>query len=529
MKKQLAVCLLLLFVATGCYRDAVPAGGAAVKGPAAVPTPDYWPTNGWKTASPESQGMDSKLLAGSLDFVRGENLNVHSLMVVRNGYAVLDAYFHPFTEGILHETASTTKSFTSTLVGIAIDRGIFKTVMDPVLPIVGAGGGPADAVDLDDVLTMRSGLKCISDSTTPAAFNEFRHSRNWLGFITALPMENFPGSKFCYSNADSHLLSLALTKAAGRSAARFAEEHLFGPLGIQWYDWTADPQGNSIGYAELKLQPRDMAKLGLLFLQRGMWDGRRVVSAGWVDEAVRPHVKFPGEKLLDGYGYQWWASSTGFYTTRGRGGQFIAVFPELNMVVATTAGLSPGEQEKLAVLLQNYIIASVKSRGPLPEDSGKASALAAAVKAAALPASGKNHEAPFVRTGTLPMPLAGLLSSGKRYVLEKNPLDIAAVTVTFYADSTAARLGLELEDGQKLDLPVGLDGIPLEGRGRYGLPAYTRGNWISDRDFEIGFDEVANINRWRIVVTFGGETIVLDASATGVGDFRLKGSMVKAQ
>jgi CubicO group peptidase (beta-lactamase class C family) len=155
--------------------------------------------------------MDSNLLAGAVDYVLREDLRVHSMTLVRNGYIVLDAYFRPYAAGIPHEVASTTKSFTSTLIGIAIDRELIAGVGEPIFKLLGKEvDAQKAAVRLEDVLTMRSGLTCIWDITAVNTF-EFRSSPDWMAFIMKFPAVKPAGEHYCYSNADSHILSAVIS------------------------------------------------------------------------------------------------------------------------------------------------------------------------------------------------------------------------------------------------------------------------------------------------------------------------------
>ena len=171
-----------------------------------------WPTGGWQSSNPEEQGMDSKLLAEGLDFLKEhrEEYHLHSLLVIRHGYIVADVYFHPFAPGMMHDLASVTKSFTATLLGIAIDKDYIESVQQPVLDFfpertIANLDADKEAITVEDLLTMRSGFECINRPTEVTLF-QMMESPDWIQFTLDLPMAEAPGTRFIYCSSNSHLL-----------------------------------------------------------------------------------------------------------------------------------------------------------------------------------------------------------------------------------------------------------------------------------------------------------------------------------
>ena len=150
------------------------------------------------------------------------------------------------------------------------------------------------------------------------------------------------------------------------SALEFAEENLFGPLGIADVDWPTDPDGVSVGYSELRMRPHDMAKIGFLYLNEGQWDGEQIVSSKWVAASSREHIS---ATLEDGYGYQWWIDDSGIYLALGYKGQFIYVVPEKSLVVVFTSTLPDYDFYVPQILLIDFIIPAIISDQPLPTNS----------------------------------------------------------------------------------------------------------------------------------------------------------------
>ena len=347
-------------------------------GLAADKQPDYWPTKGWQAASAESQGMDTNLLVKMLDTIWETDINIHSIMIVRYGYKIMDAYSYPLTAEDMHPIYSITKSVTSSLIGIAIDKGYIKNVKQPVLDFF-PNQVPKDiddrkkAITIEHLLSMSSGLDC-RDSYNHywAGLTQLESSSDWAQFVIGLPMAETPGTHFNYCNGGTFLLSAILQKQTGMNSLLFAEKYLFGPLGISGMDWPSNPRGISIGYGGLHMRPQDMAKIGYLYLKNGLWEDRQIISSQWIKDSTHKHIA-TAESF--GYGYQWWTSESHQYHAMGYGGQYIFAVPDHDIVAVFTGYLDRKDWNIPKTLLHSYIISSVKSDKPLPEDAPAAQAL----------------------------------------------------------------------------------------------------------------------------------------------------------
>jgi CubicO group peptidase (beta-lactamase class C family) len=337
-----------------------------------------WPTHGWQTSIPESEGMDSRVLKAMLEMVQTQNYNIDSITVTRNGTLVLDAALYPYSQDSKHIIHSCTKSIVSILIGIAIDQGFIENIQKPVLeffPDRTASNLDPDkkALTLENLLTMTSGFRCRDSYLYRwSGLNDMMDSDDWVQFMLDLPMEERPGTKFEYCNGASFLLSAIITETTGMSSLEFAETYLFAPLGITDLSWPTNPQGISIGWGELRMLPQDMAKIGYLYLSGGEWDGKQIVPTAWVENSTRKHIS---ATLEDGYGYQWWVDDSGLYLALGYAGQFIFVVPEKEMVVVFTSDLSESDFYLPQNLLNNYIIPAAGSLDPLPKNPAAESAL----------------------------------------------------------------------------------------------------------------------------------------------------------
>jgi CubicO group peptidase (beta-lactamase class C family) len=347
---------------------------------------NIYPTDGWQISPPEEQGMRSHKLVEMMEHVKTNNFSIDSILIVRNGYVVLDAYFYPFLKGQKHIIHSCTKSIMSALIGIAIDKGYIQSVDQPITDFFpGKKFANMDdlkkSITLENLLMMASGLKCRDTRLYRwAGLWEMRNSNDWAQYVLDLPMSEAPGEKFEYCNGVSYLLSVIIQNTTGMKTLDFARKHLFGPLGIVDVGWATSPQGFDIGYGEMWLKPHDMAKFGWLFLNKGRWNNKQILPPAWVDVSTRGHID---ATLFDQYGYQWWVDSAGFYMAVGSKGQFIFVVPQKNLVVVFTSDL-PGRDFPIPRgLLQNYIIPAAEAAKPLPLNTTEQARLDAIVKSVA--------------------------------------------------------------------------------------------------------------------------------------------------
>jgi CubicO group peptidase (beta-lactamase class C family) len=470
---------------------------AQVGGQTAQTTPSsYWPTLAWRTSTPEQQGMDSEKLADALELIRQHNVDIHSLLIIRNGFIVLDANFYPFQAGQLHDLASVTKSVTSTLVGIAIGQHKITGVSQPVLSLfperqIANRDERKARVTIKDLLTMTSGLDCRF-RPNEATLSEMTQSKDWIQFMLDLPMAAEPGTKYVYCSGGVHLLSGIISQTTGVSAFEFARRELFQPLGIHDVVWPSDPNGVTYGWGDLHLRSRDAAKIGYLWLNHGRWDDRQIIPAEYLQDATQVHSR---AEWGDEYGYGIWVYPTrDVFEGNGRGGQRLSVVPSKNLVVVMTGGgFEPGDIGKL-------IVAALKSDQPLPENHAGLARLAAAVIAVSKPPTPKS---------IAPLPEIARTVSGKTYLVENNPVRLKTLSMTFTSQSDAS-VRLTFADNHTEIRPIGLDGVArLSPGGRFGLAVGLKGSWEDKNVFLLDYDEVANINHYLLRISFNGNRIAV--------------------
>ncbi len=335
-------------------------------------------------STPEEQGIDSNVLAQALREIGDDSKGLHSLLVIRNGCVVLEAYWPPYHRDQKHYLNSATKAVLSALIGVAIHDGRLREddfVTSYFPEHVAVDADPRKRrIRIKHLLTMSSGIFWPQTRSINTS-DEMGRSSDWVRFILDRPMAAEPGSVTNYSNGDSHLLSAILQKATGTTGLDFARKQLFEPLGISDVAWDSDPQGRSIGSAALQMRPVDMAKFGSLYLSYGEWERRRVVERAWVEKSLTAHVKMPTSGGPADYGYYWWLyPDRGLFEAWGGAGQRIGILRDVQVVVVMTADV-PNDipRSPHAAHLYEAVRRSVNSSEPLPPNPSAASDLRRAI------------------------------------------------------------------------------------------------------------------------------------------------------
>ncbi len=327
------------------------------------------PSGVWPTSIPETQGLDAAPLF-ALDSAIGAGAfgYVDAIAVVRHGILVLNERYdrdyaeasrnldltphqynyhhpdwHPYFQGRdVHTLQSVTKSITSALIGIAIGRGEIEGVEVPLVSLLqdydlaGIDERLNDAT-LEDLLTMRTGIEWHESDRPIGPENttiQMELSDDWVRFTLDQPMDASPREKFNYNSGTSHMMSAIIRQATGQTADKYAEEYLFGPLGIDDYHWKITPAGLPDTEGGLYLEAEQLLKIGQLYLDRGVWRGMRVLPESWIDASITPHVQGVGGPGWR-YGYQWWLielQGTEIWAGLGYGGQYLLVIADYDLV-----------------------------------------------------------------------------------------------------------------------------------------------------------------------------------------------------
>lgn len=330
--------------------------------------PAYWPTGGWREADPADLAVDPAALADVDARAVAEVPALSALLAVRGGYLVFERFYNGYNGKTPINVRSVAKSVTGTLAGIARREGLLtgldQTVGEIIPERIPAGADPrVAAVTLWQWLTMTSGLQW--DAATD--WQRLTAAPDWVALTLGLPVVGIPGETFVYNTGGSHVLGVMVAKAAGVPLETYAEAKLFRPLGITPGDWMRSPQGEVSAGSGLEMTPRDMLKLGFLYLHGGEWEGATIIMPAYAEAATTWQSAGDATGGWAAYGYQWWVTATnaGYpaYFALGYGGQHIFVVPALDLVVvaAISRRVEPAE-----LRTPRYLIESIAAAcGPL--------------------------------------------------------------------------------------------------------------------------------------------------------------------
>ena len=327
------VAVLLVTVVAGCGKNST----------------ESHPVQGlWNPSTPQAQGMNAQLLDSAFIVAEASGF-IDGLVVIRNGFLVAEDYYNGFDKTLPHNVRSVSKSFLSAITGIALDQGYLDSLGEKVLDYFPEYIYPGiDTlkydITLEHLLTMRMGMKG-EDADGYAEYRRLYNSDNWIKTTIESPLAYIPGQRMSYNTFQTHLLSGIITKATGKSTRDYAADCLLNPLKICVDSWEQDPQGIYFGGNSMHFTPQEMAVLGWLYLNDGRLHGVQIVPSAWVELTLSPSTDFThpnewGEFKNYNYAFLWWLGEIGghaMFLAYGYGGQFVATFPDLNLVVVSTA------------------------------------------------------------------------------------------------------------------------------------------------------------------------------------------------
>jgi CubicO group peptidase (beta-lactamase class C family) len=321
---------------------------------------------------PSEVEMDGELLRHAIsDLPSASEHGLRSMLIMRRGKLVLEAYWNGYDKNAQQDLRSATKSITSLLVGIAIDQKFIKGIDEPLRAYLGPVYPNAPAlqqnITLEDLLTMRSGLACNDrDEGSPGQEDRMYRERDWVGYFLNLPTVSPAGQATHYCTGGAVALGRVISEASKRSVPTFADEFLFGPLGIKeahWSDFDNHKQTDTGGH--LSLRPQDMVRIGQLVLQGGTWNGHQLLPRAWIEQSTNEHTRIDGGKI---YGYLWWRLLIPYHDSHvsaifagGNGGQYIFVVPELELVTVFTGGnYNSKKAQRPFQIMKKYILPAVQ-------------------------------------------------------------------------------------------------------------------------------------------------------------------------
>lgn len=396
--------LLFLFLSTACTKEQK--------------------TTSLPRSVPEIEGVSSQGIIDFLDAAAKSNNEFHSIMFLRHGKVIAEGWWNPYKPELKHTLYSTSKSFTATAVGFAVNEKKLS-VEDKVISFF------TDELP-DTVSPFLSGMRVrdlliMSAGQDPEpTFKTVVSDTNWVKSFLAVPVVHEPGTKFLYNSLATYMLSAIVQKATGEKVIDYLKPRLFDPLAINGMDWEVDPKGINTGGWGLRLKTEDMAKFGQLFLQKGKWNGKQILPASWIEEATTKKIDQnpdatqaarDSSEWLQGYCYQMWRCRHNAYRADGAYGQYIIVMPDQDAVIAITA--ETGDMQNEINLVWDYLLPAIKN-GKQIENSAIEASLRQKLSSLALPLP--------VQTGN---PAIASQISGKSYAFEPNSNKLEKMTLLF--------------------------------------------------------------------------------------------------
>ena len=329
--------------------------------------------DGWKTSNLESQNIDTTRIYQLFRQLKDGKNKLHSVLLVKNNQIIIEEYFNGHSLNKQHDLRSVTKGIRSILLGIALDKGFIATIDDPISKYLKSKvpkrnlDKRKDEITIRHLITMSTGLDCNDwDKKSEGQEDKVYRKKDWVQYTLNLSMANEPGTVSNYCSMGVLLLAEVISEASGMSIDAFAEKYLFEPLGISNVSWGHTSNREVIPSGKrLYMTSRDMGKIGQLILNNGKWNGTQVVSEKWIKESTTPKTKITG---ID-YGYLWWnipfKVNENIIVSKiatGNGGQYIMIFPELDMVAVFTGGAYNSQEDKLPfVIMKDVFLLSLTS------------------------------------------------------------------------------------------------------------------------------------------------------------------------
>ena len=444
-------------------------------------------------SSPEQQGISSLVLDSMMLFIKNTNQNIHHLAIIRNNQTVLDADVYPYSSQYLHDLASVTKSFTSMLIGIGIDKEFIKDENEKVLKFfteITNHNQLLDSLTIKDLITMTSGFACgVSDGEK--ALSDMRKTNHWVKFIFNLPITSKPGESFSYCSCNFYLLAEIIYRTTKLTLHDFAKKYLFSPLQIIDTKWLTNYKGMNNGWGDLFLYPADMAKIGKLVLDKGKWQGKQIISEQWIDKSLKTFSRLPYDK---GYGYGWWTNDkAGYYEAAGRGRQTISVIPSKNMIVTMLGG------EFDAGTIGKYIFQSIQSDKALPENKTSLSALTNTIK--------EIVSAPSLKFSSINNNIIQKLNK-KTIAFEKNIAEIDSLQFDFLSKEQGTVTFYKNKSKEKYPFVLSTNVYALGFDSTLQLPVALQAKFENENEFVLHFNQLCRINNFYFHFTINENSIM---------------------
>lgn len=394
-------------------------------------------------STPEAQGISSDTIQNLLKSIAKSGEEFHSLMVLRHGHIITEAYWNPYQENDKQQLYSLSKSFTSSAIGFAVDADLLS-VDDPIIKFF-----PEELPDsisknlanlkVKHLLSMSVGhgedAIRILEGTSPG--------QTWSKTFLNLPVVFEPGTQFMYNSGASYMLANIVQKVTGQSAHEYLKTRLYKPLNIKNATWTANEEGINMGASHLRITTKDLASFGQFYLQNGKWNGKQILSENWVKEASSKQIS-NGDNNHSwgyGYGYQFWLNPPGGFRADGAFGQYSMIFPDKDMVVVITS-----ESNNTATTMQLIwdMVENISGNNALAENKEAYNHLQKSIESL-------KYDSPKLNVSSK----LGSDISGKEFLLETNPFKTESVT--FNIEDDEILLTLKTEDKPDIVINCGIN------------------------------------------------------------------------
>jgi CubicO group peptidase (beta-lactamase class C family) len=379
-------------------------------------------------STPEEQGIPSAAISTFINALEREIDSVHSFVLVRHGYIVAEGWWRPYQPTDPHVLFSLSKSFTSTAIGLLVAEGKLS-VNDSVLGFFPEEAPTEPSVHLQAMQVRHLLSMSTGHATEPVTTSEGGSGRTWVEIILAHPVEYAPGTHWLYNSMATYLLSAIVQRLTGGRMLDYLRPRLFEPLGISDASWQLSPQGIDTGGWGLSIPTEGIAAFGQMYLQKGMWQGLRILPEAWIEEATSVHIDNApagNPEWEQGYGYQFWRCRHNAYRGDGAFGQYCVVMPEQDAVLAITSGL--GDMQPPLNLVWEHLLPAMGST-PLPDNESARTLLTEQLSTLELP-----HPQG--------MPTSAIASqvAGQLFKLDTNVDRISAVGFDFSPEQCVIRL-----------------------------------------------------------------------------------------
>lgn len=473
--------------------------------------------------APEEVGITSGSVLSIIETARQRGIQLHSLMILRHGKAAARLWWKPYAPDIPHQLYSFSKSVTATAVAFAVSEGLLALDDRVVRFFPRRVGETADpriySVTVEHLLTMTSGIFFSNEAT-------MNNHVDWVDWILNAPLASFPGDRFCYNSLNTYLLSAILRRVTGVGLVDYLTPRLFEPLGIPVPEWDKCPLGIECGGWGLALRTEDMARFCQLYLDDGMWNGKRILPEGWAETAGAFHTdsakdsKFGGHPdNTSGYGYQFWVNrDRTTFRADGMMGQYGLVMKDKDMVIITTACCS--DQLLVLDLLWDVFIPCIDDipHGSTPGADYDELCAAAQTLEMPVPVCGGEERAPELEQAVsgkhyfFPVNIFSLLPLAVRYLYSLPALGIDDLRFDFGEEESFIAWH---EDGTDNRLPFRLDGAYCRGAIRFSdreLDAVTRAAWTSPNTLELYIRIIRTPHLLKASFRFDGKTVVYSSN-----------------